>query len=75
MLLDGPRHVMKLNADLQIEPTLFSHHLRVLRDAGIVVARRDERTVLLRTAAMVLAGDGRAWISAIAICTSTHPPA
>jgi ArsR family transcriptional regulator, nickel/cobalt-responsive transcriptional repressor len=40
LLLDGPLHVHELNADLQVEPTLFSHHLRVLRNAGIVVARR-----------------------------------
>jgi ArsR family transcriptional regulator, nickel/cobalt-responsive transcriptional repressor len=45
-LLDGPLHVHELNAGLDIEPTLLSHHLRTLRDAGLVVARRDGKAVL-----------------------------
>jgi ArsR family transcriptional regulator, nickel/cobalt-responsive transcriptional repressor len=60
LLLDGPRHVKELNADLQIEPTLFSHHLRVLRDAGIVFARRDGKGMLyMLSPAMVSASDRR----------------
>jgi ArsR family transcriptional regulator len=44
-LLDGPRHVGELNALLRIERSLLSHHLQVLRRAGIVVAKRDGKAV------------------------------
>jgi ArsR family transcriptional regulator, nickel/cobalt-responsive transcriptional repressor len=60
LLLDGPLHVHELNAELQVEPTLFSHHLRVLRDVGIVVAKRDGKAVLYSVApAMASAKGGR----------------
>lgn len=48
LLMDGPRHVNELNHDLKIEPSLFSHHLKVLRAAGIVSAERDGKAVLYR---------------------------
>jgi len=45
-LLDGPRHVWELNRSLGLELSLLSHHLHVLRQAGIVEARRDGKAVL-----------------------------
>jgi DNA-binding transcriptional ArsR family regulator len=36
LLLSGPRYVNELQAELGIEQSLLSHHLRVLRDAGLV---------------------------------------
>ncbi len=45
-LLRGPRHVGEINETVRIDPTLLSHHLKVLRDAGLVVARRDGKSVL-----------------------------
>lgn len=47
-LLDGPHHVGQLNASLGIEPSLLSHHLQVLRRAGIVEAKRDGKAVMYR---------------------------
>ena len=47
-LLDGPRHVHELNEAMGAEQSLLSHHLKVLRDAGIVEARRDGKAVLYR---------------------------
>ncbi|MCA9248818.1 MAG: winged helix-turn-helix transcriptional regulator [Planctomycetales bacterium] len=49
-LFDGALHVGEINARLQVEPTLLSHHLKVLREAGIVEAQRDGRAVLYRLA-------------------------
>ena len=46
MLMSGPRHVGEIGAALQIDQSLLSHHLRVLRDAGLVEATRDGRSVL-----------------------------
>ena len=49
-LLDGPRHVGEINAALHLDPSLLSHHLRVLRDAGLVTAQRDGKAVLYQLA-------------------------
>ncbi|MGD9712222.1 MAG: ArsR/SmtB family transcription factor [Thermomicrobiales bacterium] len=48
LLLDRPLRVHELNAVLKLEPTLLSHHLRILRDAGLVIARREGKAVLYR---------------------------
>lgn len=48
LLLDGPRHVNELNAELDVEQSLLSHHLRVLRGAGLVESERDGKAVLYR---------------------------
>jgi ArsR family transcriptional regulator len=45
-LLDGPRHVGEINEALGLEQSLLSHHLKVLRDAGLVESRRDGKAVL-----------------------------
>ena len=45
-LMEGPKHVGEINAALGVEQTLLSHHLRVLRDAGLVVSERDGKQVL-----------------------------
>jgi ArsR family transcriptional regulator, nickel/cobalt-responsive transcriptional repressor len=47
-LLEGPKHVGEINELLNVEQTLLSHHLRVLREAGIVQSQRDGRMVLYR---------------------------
>lgn len=49
-LLDGPRHAGELARALDVEQSLLSHHLRVLRHAGLVAARRDGKAVLYRLA-------------------------
>lgn len=49
-LLEGPRHVGELNETVRIEQSLLSHHLRVLRDAGLVEAIRDGKAVLYQIA-------------------------
>ncbi len=50
ILMEGPQHVGPMCERLGVEPTLFSHHLRVLRDAGVVVAQRDGKAMLYRLA-------------------------
>ena len=44
-LLDGPKRVAEINEPLGVEQTLLSHHLRVLREAGMVVAEREGKGV------------------------------
>ena len=46
VLMAGPRTVNGLNEVLKVEQSLLSHHLRVLRDAGLVIAERDGRSVV-----------------------------
>ncbi len=45
-LMEGPKHVGEINDQLDVEQTLLSHHLRVLRDAGLVTSQRDGKQVL-----------------------------
>ena len=49
-LLGGPRHVGEINTHLHVEQSLLSHHLQVLRRAGLVVAERDGKAVRYRLA-------------------------
>ena len=49
-LLDGPRHVGEINAHLGLEQSLLSHHLQVLRRAGVVVSERNGKAVRYRLA-------------------------
>jgi len=45
-LLERPKHVGELNTAIQVEQSLLSHHLRVLREAGFVYSQRDGKAVL-----------------------------
>lgn len=45
-LFSGARRVNEINSELKLEPTLFSHHLRILREAGIVVTRREGKSIV-----------------------------
>lgn len=47
-LLESPQHVGDLQRRLNIEQSLLSHHLRTLRDAGLVISERDGKAVLYR---------------------------
>jgi ArsR family transcriptional regulator, nickel/cobalt-responsive transcriptional repressor len=49
-LLDGPKHVGEINAQISIEQSLLSHHLKVLRESGLVVGQRDGKAVLYQLA-------------------------
>ena len=51
LLMAGPKHVGELNERIRTEQSLLSHHLRVLRQAGLVEAARDGKSVLYRLSA------------------------
>lgn len=50
LLLKGPQHVGEMNAVLGLDQSLFSHHLKALREEGLVEALRDGKAVLYRLA-------------------------
>ncbi len=50
LLMDGPEHVSDMTRKLDVEQSLLSHHLRVLREAGLVTTRRHGKSVLYRLA-------------------------
>ncbi len=52
-LLDGPKHVGEINQALNVEQTLLSHHLKVLREAEIVTSQREGKQVLYSLAKSV----------------------
>lgn len=45
LLLDSPKYVWELNAALDLEQSLLSHHLKVLRQEGLVHSAREGREV------------------------------
>ena len=47
-LMTGAKHVKAINSTLQVEQSLLSHHLKILKDAGIVESVRDGKSVLYR---------------------------
>ncbi len=50
LLMDGELKVGEMQGALNIDQSLLSHHLKVLRDAGMVVARRAGKAVAYRLA-------------------------
>ncbi len=53
LLMDKPKHVGELVTLLSVEQSLLSHHLALLREAGLVDAVRDGKTVLYQLAPSV----------------------
>ncbi len=49
-LMNGPLHVAEINESLGLDQSLLSHHLKVLREAGLVASKRDGKAVLYRLA-------------------------
>jgi ArsR family transcriptional regulator len=49
-LLRRPCNVGELNEAVRVEQSLLSHHLRVLRDAGLVESEREGKAVRYRIA-------------------------
>jgi ArsR family transcriptional regulator len=59
LLLEGPRTVGDLNAHIGIEQSLLSHHLKILRDEGLVERERQGKRMLYRLARQVRLIRGR----------------
>ena len=57
-LLAGPKNVSQLNALIRIDQSLLSHHLKVLRDAGLVKTTRDGKAIRYEIAPEVKAEAG-----------------
>ena len=55
LLRNGERCVCELRDEIDIAPNLLSYHLKVLRDAGLVVATRRGRWVDYHLARRALA--------------------
>lgn len=45
ILMKGPQNVGQINEQLGLDQSLLSHHLKVLRDAGLVISERDGKCV------------------------------
>ena len=54
-LLAGPKRVGELGLQLGVEQSLLSHHLRVLREMGLLEAKRDGKAVVYALAPGVAA--------------------
>lgn len=70
VLLKGPNHVTGINEELGIAQNLLSHHLRVLREAGLVTCTREGKTIVYELAGGVEAKPSRRAID-LGCCTLT----
>ncbi|MBD1996997.1 winged helix-turn-helix transcriptional regulator [Leptolyngbya sp. FACHB-541] len=59
ILLDGPKHVWELNAELALEQSLLSHHLKILRQHELVKSQREGKAVLYSLAPGVRVPSGQ----------------
>ena len=57
-LIGGAKHVGAIQKLLKVEQSLLSHHLQTLREAGLVKAERDGKSVLYSIAPSVVADNG-----------------
>jgi len=73
VLMDGERCVCEIQASLDMGQSLLSHHLRVLREVGLVRARREGRWVHYALSDTVWA-DAEAWVSTARVAAQrSHP--
>jgi DNA-binding transcriptional ArsR family regulator len=70
VLLCGPSNVKDINRRIGIAQNLLSHHLRVLREAGLVSASRDGKAVKYELAEGVEMGPSRKAIN-LGCCSLT----
>ena len=59
-LMDKPQHVGEVATLLNIEQSLLSHHLHVLRKTGFVVASREGKAVLYSLAPGIVTNGSKA---------------
>ena len=52
-LMNGPKNVGDLMAQFDVEQSLLSHHLAILRDAGLVAATREGKSMIYQLAETV----------------------
>ena len=52
-LMSGPQNVGELMEQLQVEQSLLSHHLAILRDHELVEAHREGKTMIYQLPASV----------------------
>jgi ArsR family transcriptional regulator len=48
MLMDGPKTVGELAKELGVEQSLLSHHLKILRNEGLIESNRDGKSVIYK---------------------------
>jgi DNA-binding transcriptional ArsR family regulator len=71
-LLKRSGTVKQINEGLRLAQNLLSHHLKVLREAGLVISRRDGKGVRYELAPGVEIGASGSGIN-LGCCTLTFP--
>jgi DNA-binding transcriptional ArsR family regulator len=63
VLLRGPKRVTEINRSIRTTQSLLFHHLRILRDAGIVISCREGKSLKYALAPGVEGGVSRKGIN------------
>ncbi len=53
-IMHKPMTVTEINQVLKIDQSLLSHHLKILRDSGLVTSDRQGKTVVYQTSSSVV---------------------
>ena len=72
-LLRGPLNVTEINQALAIEPTLLSHHLRSLKEAGLILRQRQGRFIYYELSPAARPLDDRASALDLGCCSLSFP--
>lgn len=59
LLRSGPKSVSEINEVLRVEQSLLSHHLKILRDSGLVRTKRAGRAIIYEITPSILMKGGR----------------
>ncbi|MFQ5673697.1 MAG: ArsR/SmtB family transcription factor [Nitrospinales bacterium] len=58
-LLQSPANVSAISARLDIEQSLLSHHLKIMKDEGLLEGRREGKTIVYQIARDVKTGKSK----------------
>jgi len=58
-LLKGPANVSSISSRLDIEQSLLSHHLKIMKDEGLLEGRREGKTIVYRIARAIKEGKSK----------------
>jgi len=72
VLMDGPKTVGELARELGVEQSLLSHHLKILRNEGLIESRRNGKSVICKLTEAIAFSD-KGWELDLGCCRLQKP--
>ncbi len=71
-IIEESKTVSQINQKILVEQSLLSHHLKILRDAGLVFSERNGKSVLYQTSPEILSNSQAQTIN-LGCCSLNFP--